>query len=62
MYFVIVTPPLEAGGSQLTTAFKSPETAWTPVGESGTVIGVTALDATEAALVPAALVAVTVKV
>ena len=55
-------PPSEAGADQLTVACALPALAVTPVGAPGTVAGVTELDATEAVLVPTALVAVTVNV
>src|SRR5438067_53296 len=55
-------PPSEAGAVQLTPAEALPAVAVTPVGTSGTVMGVTADDGEDAGLVPTALVAVTVKV
>jgi len=59
---VIVEPPLSVGAVQVTTASPSPAVALTPVGVPGTVVGVTALDATDTDESPAALVAATVKV
>ncbi len=60
---MIVAPPLEAGADQETTlcALALP-VAVTLVGAPGTVLGVAALDALDALLVPATFVAVTVKV
>ena len=55
-------PPLLAGAVQVTVAEALPAVADTPVGAPGTVAGVTAVEAAEAAPVPAPLVAVTVKV
>jgi hypothetical protein len=55
-------PPSEAGAVQDTVALPAPAVAATAVGAPGTVIGVTELEASEAALLPAALAAVTVKV
>jgi hypothetical protein len=54
-------PPL-LGAVQLTVAAALPAVAVAPVGAPGVVEGTTALEAAEAALVPTALVAVTVKV
>ena len=65
MYPVIGDPPLDAGGVQVTVAEASPAVAVPMVGAPGfvtTTAGVTALEAPEGALVPSALVAVTVKV
>ena len=62
VYAVIVDPPVDAGALQVTVACVLPAVAVRLVGAPGTVIGVTALEATEAALVPTLLVAVTVKV
>jgi len=59
---VIAEPPLLAGAVQLNVADLVPRTALTPVGAPGTVLGVTAADAADAAPVPATLVALTVKV
>ena len=58
-------PPSEAGAVQVTVALASPAVAVPMVGAPGTVaaaVGVTELEAAEAAPVPMALVAVTVKV
>ena len=56
-------PPLDAGGVQDTTAEALPATADAPVGAPGRpATGVTGDDADDAALSPAALVALTVKV
>src|ERR687883_605476 len=57
----MAAPPLEAGAVQLTLAEALPAVAVTAVGAPGTVAGVTLFDASDAALVPTALVAVTVK-
>jgi hypothetical protein len=62
VYDVIAEPPLLAGAVNVIVADPFPDTAETPVGDPGTVIGVTELEAVEEALVPFALVAVTVKV
>ena len=60
VYCVRVAPPSEAGVVQLTGSFaESPEVTWTLTGAPGVVDGVP-VPALEAALVPAALVAVTV--
>ena len=58
----MVLPPFEAGAVHDTEAEALPAVAVTPVGASGTVAGVTLLEADEGAPVPAVLVAVTVKV
>ena len=55
-------PPLLAGAVKVTVAVALPPVAVAAVGAPGTVAGVTLLDAAEAALVPALLLAVTVKV
>ena len=55
-------PPSEAGADHDTAADPSPAVADTAVGAPGTVRGVTVEEAVEAAEVPAAFVAVTVKV
>ena len=60
---MIEAPPVELGALQETT--EEPlalEVAVTEVGAPGAVAGVAAAEAVEAELVPAALVAVTVKV
>ena len=62
VYPVIALPPLDTGALQLTTEEASAIVPETPVGEPGTVRGVTAKDASEAVEFPAALVAITVKV
>jgi len=54
--------PSSAGAVQETAAENGPATAVTPVGASGTLVGVTLVDGSEAGPVPSALVAVTVKV
>ena len=63
-YPVIALPPSENGGVKLTMSSPvAPTTVLAIVGApGGTAIGVTLLDAAEAALIPTALVAVTVKV
>jgi hypothetical protein len=55
-------PPSLAGALKVTVARVWAPVALTLVGAPGTVAGVTLLDAAEAAPVPTALVAVTVKV
>ena len=55
-------PPLPTGAVKLTLACALPAVAVAAVGESGTVLGVTLLDAIDGALEPAALVATTVNV
>jgi hypothetical protein len=55
-------PPLEAGAVKDTDACAFPAVAETPVGEPGTVTGVTEFEGSLAAPVPFALVALTVKV
>ena len=65
VYEVIGLPPFEAGAVQETEAEALPAVAVTAVGAPGTVAGatgVTLLDGAEAALLPTALVATTVKV
>ena len=59
---MIVEPPLLAGGVNVTEAWVFPRVAVPIVGASGTVAGMTVLDAADAALVPMVLVAVTVQV
>ena len=59
---MIAAPPLDAGAVHHTTAEASPPDAFTLRGRSGTVPGVTAVEAAEAAELPWALVATTVKV
>ena len=59
----MVLPPLLAGEVNVTVACVLPAVAVPIVGAPGTVgVGVTGFDANEAAPVPTALVAVTVKV
>ena len=59
----MITAPFVAGAVHDTFDWvDSNEVAETPVGATGTVDGVAAFDATEAALVPARFVAVTVNV
>ena len=55
-------PPLLAGAVKATVAAAFPAVAGPIAGAPGTVAGVTELDAAEAALGPAPLMAVTVKV
>jgi hypothetical protein len=55
-------PPLNAGAVKATDAEATPAVAVPIVGAFGTVLGVTLLEATEAALLPMAFRAVTVKV
>jgi hypothetical protein len=62
VYEVIAEPPLLAGAVKLTVAWVLPGVAVPIVGAPGSVAGVTLFDAAEAAPVPAALVALTVKV
>ena len=63
VYAVIVAPPFEAGADQETTLCAlAPLVAETLVGVPDTVLGVAALDALDALLVPRAFVAVTVNV
>jgi hypothetical protein len=62
VYLVMAAPPSLAGGVKLTVAWALPAVAVPIVGAPGVVAGVTLLDADEAGPVPAAFVAVTVKV
>ena len=62
VYPVIVEPPFDDGAFQVTVACALPAVAETLVGAPGTMAGVTALDAEEAALLPFAFVAVTANV
>jgi hypothetical protein len=62
VYPVMALPPLKEGAVQETKAEAFPAAAVTPVGEPGTVAGVTGDDVVDGAPVPAELVAVTVKV
>jgi hypothetical protein len=59
---VIADPPFDAGGVNATDACPLPPVAVPTVGAPGTVAAVTEFEAADAALVPAALDAVTVKV
>ncbi len=60
--YEVIAEPLADAPLKVTTAFDEPATAETVVGAVGTPAGVTAADALEALPVPAAFVAVTVKV
>jgi hypothetical protein len=62
VYERIVAPPLLPGGVKLTVACALPAVALPIVGASGTVAGVTLLEAADAGPVPIAFVAVTVNV
>jgi len=62
VYPVTALPPLDPGADQLTRDDAFAVVPETPVGAPGTVLGVTAEDAVEAAEFPAALVATTVNV
>jgi hypothetical protein len=62
VYPVMLLPPVEVGALNTTLAWALPAVATGLVGAPGTVIGVTAPNATEATEFPAALVATTVKV
>jgi hypothetical protein len=62
VYPVTALPPLDPGALQLTTDDAFAAVPETPVGAPGTVLGVTAMDAAEAAEFPAALVATRVNV
>jgi len=59
---VIAEPPVLEGAVQDTTTWVEPNTPETLVGAPGAVAGMTAVDAVDAELVPAAFVAVTVNV
>ena len=59
---MIELPPVEDGALQLTDAWVLPAVALTPVGALAVVIGVIALEADDAELVPLPFVAVTVNV
>ena len=59
---MIGDPPFDAGGVKLTDACPLPATAVPTVGVPGTEAAVTEFEAADAAPVPAALVAVTVRV
>ena len=58
----MVLPPSLAGAVQATEAWALPAVAVAPVGAPGTVAGVTLALGADATLLPAALVATTVKV
>ena len=58
---MIAKPPFEAGALNETVAWLLPGAALVMVGAPGTVAGVTVFDAVDGALVPTALVAVTVQ-
>jgi hypothetical protein len=62
VYAVMGEPPLAAGGEKVTEAKPSPATAETLRGTPGRPAGVAAVEAEDAALVPAVLLAVTVHV
>ena len=63
MYPVTAEPPLDAGAVQDTTDWASAfDVAATPVGAPGVAAGTAAADGVEGVLVPAVLVAATVKV
>ena len=62
VYPVIAEPPVDAGAFQVTVACAFPAVAETLVGAPGTVAGVTALEADDAAPLPTLLVATTLKV
>jgi hypothetical protein len=62
VYEVIAEPPLEAGAVHVTVAWALPGVAATFVGAPEIVAGVTEFDAADAGLLPAELVAITVKV
>jgi hypothetical protein len=57
-----MTPPVNTGAVKVTVALALPAVALTAVGAPGTAPGVARLEADDACPVPAALVAVTVKV
>ena len=59
---MIALPPFEAGAVKLTVACVFPAAAVTAVGAPGNVAGVTLTEGADGPLIPAALVAVTVKV
>ena len=59
---MIAVPPLELGAAQEAVTDPFPGDAVTLVGAPGTVAGIATAEAIDAELVPAALVAVTVKV
>jgi hypothetical protein len=62
VYPVIGSPPVDEGGLHVSETWPFPERPDTPVGDDGTVTGVTAEDGAEGALNPALVMAVTVNV
>jgi len=62
VYEVTESPPAFTGAIQLTRAEALPRVTDTLVGGSGTVVGVTAFDADDSALLPTEFVACTVNV
>ena len=62
VYDVIADPPLLTGAVKVTLAWALPPVAAPMIGAPGAVNGVTLFDAADAGPMPAALVAVTVKV
>ena len=62
VYPVMAEPPFDIGADQITIAAFAPGVANTPVGAPGTVEGVTAAEAADAALVPLAFLATTLNV
>jgi hypothetical protein len=62
VYPVTGSPPVDEGGLQLNETEASPDRPDTAEGEEGAVAGVTGDDGAEGTLVPALVVAVTVKV
>ena len=62
VYPVTVEPPFPTGPTNVIVASVSPTTTETVVGASGTVDGVTALEAVDSPDVPIPFVAVTLKV
>ena len=62
VYPLTAVPPLLAGAVKVTLAVVLPAVAVPMVGAPGTPAGIALLDAPDAALLPIALVAVTVKV
>ena len=59
---MIGLPPVEAGALKVIEAWALPAVAVAPVGAPGTPMGVTALEADDAVLVPTAFTAYTAKV
>ena len=62
VYPVIAEPPVLAGLVHVIVACEAPAVALRPVGAPGVLAGITAVDASEAELVPRELVAVMVNV